>query len=1431
MFKIAGQVWQKQRTRQRERKMKSFHLTVTALCCVVVVLGVLPLSLDAQLDPSFYRDTCPRVHSIVREVVRNVSKKDPRMLASLIRLHFHDCFVQGCDASVLLNNTATIESEQQALPNNNSLRGLDVVNDIKTAVEKACPGVVSCADILTLASEISSVLGGGPDWKVPLGRRDSLTANRNLANQNLPAPFFNLSRLKAAFAVQGLDTTDLVALSGAHTFGRAHCNFILDRLYNFSGTGKPDPTLDTTYLQQLRQICPNGGPNNLVNFDPVTPDKIDRVYFSNLQVKKGLLQSDQELFSTPGADTIPIVNRFSSDQKVFFDAFEASMIKMGNIGVLTGKKGEIRKHCNFVNKKSVEVDIASVASEESSTEVGALPFSSDAQLDPSFYRDTCPTVHSIVREVVRNVSKSDPRMLASLIRLHFHDCFVQGCDASILLNNTATIVSEQQALPNNNSIRGLDVVNQIKTELEKACPGVVSCADILTLAAEVSSVLAHGPYLKFPLGRRDSLTANRTLANQNLPAPFFNLTQLKAAFAVQGLDTTDLVALSGAHSFGRVRCLFILDRLYNFSGTGRPDPTLDTTYLKQLRQICPQGGPPNNLVNFDPTTPDTLDKNYYSNLQVKKGLLQSDQELFSTPGADTISIVNKFSSDQIAFFKSFSASMIKMGNIGVLTGKKGEIRKQCNFVNKKSAELDIGSVASESEEGLIKTAVENACPGIVSCADILALAAEISSVLAHGPDWKVPLGRRDSLNSSFSLALQNLPGFNFTLDQLKSTFDRQGLNTTDLVALSGAHTIGRSQCRFFAHRIYNFSGNGNSDPTLNTTLSQALRAICPNGGPGTNLTNLDLTTPDRFDSNYYSNLQLQNGLLRSDQVLFSTSGAETIAIVNSFGSNQTLFYEHFKVSMIKMSIIEVLTGSQGEIRKHCNFVNGDSSNLATLATKKSSEDGMKKAHDPFFTNDSRKRQKPNKKLDEDEEDAEIESDFDEDGFFAGGGGGGSGEEQEEEETGAEVRKRLAQDLLQRVRKSAQKGEEEEDDKEEDEEGARDSLVAQKLLKEQNEESGRVRRSIASRVKVSGTGDEGFRVLVKHRHSVTAVALSEDDSKGFSASKDGTIMQWDVNSGQCERYKWPSDTVLKSHGLKDPQGSATRQSKQVLALAASSDGRYLATGGLDRHIHIWDTRTREHLQAFPGHRGPVSCLTFRQGTSELFSGSFDRTIKIWNVEDRTYMSTLFGHQSEILSIDCLRKERVLTAGRDRSMQLFKVHEESRLVFRAPASSLECCCFVSNDELLSGSDDGSIELWTVMRKKPIYILRNAHALLVDSMKSDQKDSEKLPNENGYNHPENHHCLSVFSWVSAVSVCRNSDLAASGAGNGSVRLWEIESDTKDIKSLYNVPLAGFVNSLAFAKSGEFLVAGVGQEPRLGRWGRNPEARNGVSILPLKL
>lgn len=137
----------------------------------------------------------------------------------------------------------------------------------------------------------------------------------------------------------------------------------------------------------------------------------------------------------------------------------------------------------------------------------------------------------------------------------------------------------------------------------------------------------------------------------------------------------------GAHTFGRAQCSTFSSRLYNFNGTNNPDPTLDSSYLTTLQQTCPQNGDGTVVTDLDPSSADTFDKNYFTNLQNNKGLLQSDQELFSTSGAATVSIVNSFSSDQSAFFTSFAQSMINMGNISPLTGSNGEIRADCKKVN------------------------------------------------------------------------------------------------------------------------------------------------------------------------------------------------------------------------------------------------------------------------------------------------------------------------------------------------------------------------------------------------------------------------------------------------------------------------------------------------------------------------------------------------------------------------------------------------------------------------------------------------------------------------------------------------------------------------------------------------------------------------------
>nr|CAD1832890.1 unnamed protein product [Ananas comosus var. bracteatus] len=316
-----------------------------ALSLITISLALLSQGSQAQLSSTFYSTSCSNVSAIVRSVVQQAQSSDPRIYASLTRLFFHDCFVDGCDGSLLLDDSATIQSEKDATPNKNSARGFDVVDNIKTAVENACPGIVSCADILAITAEASVNLAGGPSWTVLLGRRDSTTANQAGAN-NLPSPFDSLSTLESKFSAVGLDDTDLATLSGAHTFGRAQCRFFSNRLYNFSGTGSPDPSLNPSYLTTLQQNCPQGGDGTVLNnLDPTTPNTFDNNYYTNLQNNRGLLQSDQELLSTSGASTASTVNSYAGSQSTFFQNFAQSMINMGNITPLTGSSGEIRSNC------------------------------------------------------------------------------------------------------------------------------------------------------------------------------------------------------------------------------------------------------------------------------------------------------------------------------------------------------------------------------------------------------------------------------------------------------------------------------------------------------------------------------------------------------------------------------------------------------------------------------------------------------------------------------------------------------------------------------------------------------------------------------------------------------------------------------------------------------------------------------------------------------------------------------------------------------------------------------------------------------------------------------------------------------------------------------------------------------------------------------
>ncbi|KAK2992676.1 hypothetical protein RJ640_014926 [Escallonia rubra] len=296
---------------------------------LVLVSWVLGLGHCGELRKNFYKTTCGQAEQIVQNITWKHAANNSALPAKLLRMHFHDCFVRD------------------AIPNL-SLAGFDVIDEIKTQLEKSCPGVVSCADIVTLAARDSvSFKFNRSMWEVLTGRRDGNISRASEALANIPSPFSNFTTLKQSFASKNLTVQDLVVLSGAHTIGVGHCNLFSNRLYNFTGKADADPSLNSTYAAFLKTKCQSlSDTTTTVDMDPGSSVTFDNNYFTNLKLQKGLFQSDAALLTNKGSSNI--VNEMLGSGK-FSTEFSQSMKKMGAIGVLTGSSGDIRRKCNVAN--------------------------------------------------------------------------------------------------------------------------------------------------------------------------------------------------------------------------------------------------------------------------------------------------------------------------------------------------------------------------------------------------------------------------------------------------------------------------------------------------------------------------------------------------------------------------------------------------------------------------------------------------------------------------------------------------------------------------------------------------------------------------------------------------------------------------------------------------------------------------------------------------------------------------------------------------------------------------------------------------------------------------------------------------------------------------------------------------------------------------
>ncbi|KAK8456339.1 hypothetical protein SEVIR_3G005700v4 [Setaria viridis] len=298
-----------------------------ASCVVVVLLLIIAASNVGGLSVDFHAASCPQLEGIVRGAVQAARAQDVQVTAGLLRIFFHDCLPQGCDASILLDGEKANGPNASLQP-----RALQLIENIRAKVHAACGPTVSCADIIALATRDAVSLAGGPSFAMPQGRTDSFRPASDDEIATLPSPFEDVGNLLGNFTSKGLaDPADLVALSGGHTVGKASCIFI---------------RADDDFSIRLNATC-SAGPTKKQSLDVVTPDAFDNGYFVALRNVHGVLHSDQGLAGHPR--TAGIVRDFAANQTAFFHQFAKSMVKLGNI---KGAAGEIRRNSCFRTNKA-----------------------------------------------------------------------------------------------------------------------------------------------------------------------------------------------------------------------------------------------------------------------------------------------------------------------------------------------------------------------------------------------------------------------------------------------------------------------------------------------------------------------------------------------------------------------------------------------------------------------------------------------------------------------------------------------------------------------------------------------------------------------------------------------------------------------------------------------------------------------------------------------------------------------------------------------------------------------------------------------------------------------------------------------------------------------------------------------------------------------
>lgn len=258
--------------------------------------------------------------------------------------------MQGCDASILLDATPSGDKVEKEHKSHETLHGFEVVKDVKEELEKKCPGVVSCADIIVFAVREAIVNMGVDYFPVVSGRRDRRASLASNVEPNIPGEYDSVEKSAKLFASKGFSLDEMIILLGSHSTGVAHCPSIEKRLYG-EDTDKY-PAMTTALKWMLNLQCPAITANSLnenlfVLLTPMSIGRLSNSFYNSLLSNRGILASDQALTEYPPSEKT--VKVLAENDSVWKQEFVKAMQKLGTVDVLTGDQGEIRKQCSRVN--------------------------------------------------------------------------------------------------------------------------------------------------------------------------------------------------------------------------------------------------------------------------------------------------------------------------------------------------------------------------------------------------------------------------------------------------------------------------------------------------------------------------------------------------------------------------------------------------------------------------------------------------------------------------------------------------------------------------------------------------------------------------------------------------------------------------------------------------------------------------------------------------------------------------------------------------------------------------------------------------------------------------------------------------------------------------------------------------------------------------